>query len=96
MSYAIDGVEYGAETYFEGRRVRWSFLDGDCTEGEWYVAADLICFVYEDIPNHQCWKFYLRGGQLMARFENDPLASEVYSTHERADPLICLGPDVGV
>ena len=96
LSYSSGGIEYGAETYFENRRVRWSFLDGECTEGHWYVAADLICFVYDDIPNHQCWKFYLRGGQLLARFENDPEADAIYSTHKRKESLLCLGPDVGV
>lgn len=96
LSYSASGGEYGAEEYFDGRRVRWSFLDGKCTEGEWFAEGDQVCFVYEDIPRTQCWKFYLRQGRLMARFENDPMATELYETSRRDEPLMCLGPEVGV
>ncbi len=40
LSYASSGGEYGAEEYFDGRRVRWSYLDGDCAEGRWYEAGE--------------------------------------------------------
>lgn len=96
LSYASQGTEYGAEEYFENRRVRWSFLDGECTDGRWYVQNEQICFVYEDIPSPQCWQFFLRGGRLLARFENDPAATELYETRRRSGPLQCLGPEVGV
>lgn len=95
-AYANGSSAYGAETYFDNRRVRWSFLDGDCTDGEWYVAGQQICFVYEDIPTPQCWQFYLQGGRLTARFENDPAATELYETQQQDEPLYCKGPDVGV
>lgn len=96
FTYASDGAAYGAEEYLEGRRVRWSFLDGDCQEGEWYVSGDQICFVYDEIPAPQCWQFYLRSGRLLARFENDPEATELYETSQENEPLLCLGPEVGV
>lgn len=96
FSYANSGGAYGAEDYLENRRVRWSFLDGECTEGEWYASGDQICFVYEDIPNAQCWHFYLRGGRLTARFQNEPDATELYETSRQDEPLYCKGPDVGV
>lgn len=95
-SYANGSATYGAETYFDNRRVRWSFLDGECTDGEWYVAGEQICFVYDDIPDPQCWQFYMRGGRLTARFQNDPTATELYETQQRDEPLYCKGPDVGV
>lgn len=96
LTYSSDGQDYGAEEYLEGRRVRWSFLDGECQEGFWYEAGDQICFVYEDIPGPQCWQFYERGSRLLARFENDPERTELYETASRGEPLMCLGPKVGV
>ena len=92
-----DGLSvYGAETYFDNRRVRWSFLNGDCTDGEWYVSGEQICFVYDDIPRPHCWQFYMKGGRLTAKFENNPNSTEIYETEQRDEPLYCKGPDVGV
>jgi len=96
FSYASGGIAYGAEDYLDNRRVRWSFLDGDCTEGEWYVSGDQICFVYDDIPSPQCWTFYLRGGRLTAQFQSDPAATELYETAREDEPLYCKGPKIGV
>ncbi len=95
-AYANGTATYGAETYFDNRRVRWSFLDGDCTDGEWYVSGEQICFIYDDIPNPQCWQFYMQGGRLTARYENDPSSTELYETRQSDEPLYCKGPDVGV
>lgn len=96
LYYATDGYAYGIEEYFEGRRVRWSFLDGECQEGEWYPAGDMICFVYDGIGDPQCWTFYDRPGGLLARFENDPEETELVETKQTKDPLTCLGPKTGV
>lgn len=96
LSYRSAGGEYGAEEYLANRRVRWSFLDGDCTEGYWYVEGPQICFIYDTIPDPQCWSFYLRGGRLLARFENDPSGTELIETSRRDGPLYCLGPEIGV
>ncbi len=96
LSYATGGIDYGAEEYLDGRRVRWSFLDGQCQDGEWYPAGDQVCFVYEAIDGVQCWQFYMRGGGLMARFENNPEATELYEMRRMSEPLLCLGPEVGV
>lgn len=96
LTYSSSGSAYGVEEYLSDRRVRWSFLDGTCQDGKWYVSGEQICFVYEDIPNPQCWRFYLRGERLLARFENDPTATELYETQRRDEPLMCPGPKVGV
>jgi hypothetical protein len=96
FSYSTGGAPYGAEEYLDDRRVRWSFLDGECQDGEWYVSGDQICFLYESIEAPQCWKFYLRNDRLMARFENDPMATELYETNRQNEPLLCLGPKIGV
>ena len=96
LTYSSGGTPYGAEQYFEGRRVRWTFLDGECQDGRWFVSGDQICFVYEDIPEPQCWQFYAEGSRLLARFENDPAQTELYETARQDGPLMCLGPKVGV
>ena len=96
LSYRSAGGEYGAEEYLDNRRVRWSFLDGECTEGYWYVEGPQICFIYDTIPSPQCWSFYLRSGRLLARFENSPSGTELIETNRRDGPLYCVGPEVGV
>ena len=67
LSYSSQGRSYGAEQYLPGRRVIWTFLDGECQEGSWYEEAGLICFVYENNFEPQCWSFWERGGGLAAR-----------------------------
>ena len=42
------------------------------------------------------WSFYLRGGRLLARFENNPEGTELIETSRRDSPLYCVGPEVGV
>lgn len=96
LTYSAGGFPFGIEEYRPGRRVRWSYLDGECEEGEWYPAGEMICFIYEAYPDHQCWTFYLRDEKLFARFENDPDATELYETHQSREPMQCLGPKVGV
>ena len=94
--YGYGGAPYGAEEYLDDRRVRWSFLDGKCREGYWYEEAGNICFVYEDNPVPQCWSFYSSGGGLVARYENEPDLPEFYEMRQTEEPMMCLGPDVGV
>lgn len=96
LFYGQNGQAYGAEVYLENRRVRWSFLDGECKEGFWYEQGRQICFVYEDNPDPQCWAFHTENGRLIARFENLPGATELYEAQDVGEEMICLGPDVGV
>ncbi|MDF3414182.1 hypothetical protein HKX54_06920 [Sulfitobacter sp. M57] len=96
LFYGKSGQAYGAEIYYENRRVEWSFLDGDCKEGEWYDANGLICFVYENNPDPQCWSFSKGANGLIARFENRPDTTELYEANEGDQKMLCLGPKVGV
>ena len=96
LYYGVGGSEYGAEEYLSGRRVRWSLLDGKCRDGTWYQQGSEICFVYEDPADPQCWTFFRRANGIVARFENDPFQTELYETRQSNDPLMCLGPDIGV
>lgn len=96
LYYGYDGEAYGVERYLEGRRVVWSFLDGRCKEGVWYEDSGQICFVYEDRPDPQCWTFSETPSGLVARFENNPDATELYEAQENDKEMLCYGPDVGV
>lgn len=96
LFYGRGGEAYGAEIYHENRRVQWSFLDGDCRDGEWYEEAGLICFVYEDNPDPQCWSFVEGNRGLTARFENEPNTTELYEAQDQGQEMLCLGPKVGV
>ena len=96
LFYGYQGEAYGAERYLPGRRVIWSFLDGDCKEGVWYEDRGMICFVYEDRPDPQCWRFERQAGGLVARFENDPEATTLYEARDLGEEMVCHGPEVGV
>lgn len=96
LFYGQNGQAYGAEVYLENRRVKWSFLDGQCKEGFWYEQSGQICFVYENNPDPQCWVFHTEAGRLVARFENLPNATELYEADDVGEEMICLGPEIGV
>ena len=97
LYYGRQGAPYGAEIYHDNRRVQWSFLDGQCQEGRWYEAGPgLICFVYEDIPDPQCWTFSKGAGGLIARFEDNAESSALYEAEDIGEEMLCLGPKVGV
>ncbi len=96
LYYGQYGLPYGVEEYFGNRRVRWSFLDGECKDGRWYAQRDLICFVYDDSPQPQCWRFFMSGNALTARFEEPGEPLTLYEVSEAREPMICLGPKIGV
>lgn len=96
LYFGSDGEAYGVERYLDDRRVIWSFLDGKCKDGIWYEEAGQICFVYEDRPDPQCWTFQEGPRGLIARFENDPEATELYEAQDIGEEMLCYGPDVGV
>lgn len=96
LFFGQNGRAYGAEIYKEDRRVQWSFLDGECKDGEWYEDNGLICFVYEDNPTPQCWSFEKGPSGLIARFENRPGTTELYEAQDLGEEMLCLGPRIGV
>ena len=96
LTFGSGGTAFGAEEYRENRRVRWSFLDGECLEGVWYPEETAICFVYEDDPDAHCWHFFAIPGGLRAEFLDDSGLTTLYEVGEMEDGLGCLGPDVGV
>ena len=97
LHYGNGAAPYGVERYMAGRRVIWSFLDGECQEGTWYEdEAGQICFIYENNLNPQCWSFRLGAEGLIARFENDPEDTLLYEAQDIGEEMICHGPKVGV
>jgi len=97
LTYATEGnAPYGAEEYLPGRQVRWAFSGDTCKEGRWFNEGTLICFVYEDDPEPQCWTFYLTDRGLRAQFEGREETAPLYSVAESAEPLFCPGPQIGV
>ena len=94
--YGAGGAPYGGEEYLENRRVRWSFLDGKCQDGQWYEEDGMICFTYDNRPEPQCWSFERSAGGLVARFGGQQAMTELYEVEKSDEPLMCLGPDVGV
>ena len=90
------GEAYGAERYLPGRRVEWSFLDGNCKSGQWYALGQSICFVYEDRPDPQCWEFEATKNGLRATFLGTGETKELYEAEQSSDPMYCKGPEVGV
>jgi hypothetical protein len=97
LYFGRGGAPYGAEVYLDNRRVRWSFLDGECKDGYWYEEApSSICFVYEDRPEPQCWNFEKGDTGLIARFKNNPQSLDLYEAEDVYEEMICLGPKVGV
>jgi hypothetical protein len=96
LFYGREGRTYGAEKYLDNRRVLWSFLDGQCKEGRWYEEAGEICFVYEDRGDPQCWSFEKGQNGLVAQFESNPEAVDLYEAQDSDDEMLCLGPEVGV
>ncbi|WP_092501127.1 hypothetical protein [Meinhardsimonia xiamenensis] len=97
LAYAEGGEVYGVEQYLPGRRVIWAFVGEQCQRGWWYSQGELICFVYDEEPNPQCWRFFRApAGGLIAEFADGEPGLSLYEAQNTEGPLICPGPDVGV
>lgn len=96
LVYGTEAGPYGIEEYLPGRRVRWSFLDGECMDGRWYPQGDAICFAYEGRESPECWRFFRDGAQLGARPTGEPDSAPLYVIADSPEPLICRGPRLGV
>ena len=96
LTFSADGQVYGIEEYLDGRRVRWAVLEDQCQDGFWYPQGEMICFIYEAIEAPQCWTFYEGPAGLTAQFENEGGSTTLFETRQTDEPLVCLGPEVGV
>ena len=96
LTYAQGGVIWGTEQYNANRVVMWAFTDDECRAGYWYEDGDQICFIYDDPADPKCWLFYLDASGMRARFATDPPEMDLSEVANSAEPIGCLGPDVGV
>jgi hypothetical protein len=60
-----------------------------------FESAGLICFVYENNDEPQCWSFEKGLSGLIARFRNDAESTQLYEARQTEEPLLCLGPKIG-
>ena len=97
LTFSSQGMPYGIEQYLPGRRVIWAFIGQECEEGYWYQREDMICFVYDNFPEEQCWHFFETDRGLRAVFIGpDGPSTELVEVQQSSEPLICEGPGVGV
>jgi len=96
LVYGTTSGPYGIEDYMPDRRVRWSFLDGECVEGVWYPQGEAICFAYENREEPQCWYFYDEPAGLRARPVEAPEGASLYEISRSPEPMQCKGPRIGV
>ncbi len=97
LHFTQDGLPFGSERYFPGRRSLWRTPDGACETGRWTPRGDAICFVYEMTPEPQCWRFTRSGGRIRATYLEDGVPDPGSVLLDRIDdaPLDCPGPRVG-
>lgn len=96
LSYAQDGVVWGSEQYLPGRKVVWAFTEDDCQYGHWFEDRGNICFLYDNDPDAQCWKFFREASGLRAIFMGADGGTALSEVAQSTKPLNCPGPDVGV
>ena len=100
LTYGGAGAVWGQEEYLPGHQVIWAFTDQPCQYGTWTEAlsadnAPMICFIYDDSEDQNCWQFYHVKTGLVALFvgEGNTALTEVDQT---SAPMQCPGPKVGV
>ncbi|HEY0213164.1 MAG TPA: hypothetical protein VGC40_06205 [Paenirhodobacter sp.] len=96
IEYSAQGQPYGTEEYRPGHKVVWAFEGDECREGDWFPRGEQICFDYHDETELQCWTFHDTPGGLVALFEGQDQGQPLMSLRERATPLNCPAPDLGV
>jgi len=92
------GEPFGAEQYFDDKRVIWAFEGGQCQRGIWFAnTKNEICFVYDENPEPQCWEFIeMPGGAFHARSVGSDPSADLVTSSVGTEPLDCPLPDLGV
>lgn len=96
MTWSEFGQVYGVEHYLPNRRVRWTLLGDTCVEGSWYAQGSAICFQYDDTPDPVCWEMTPAPTGLNASLVGRAGESAFVVIEPTAEPMACLGPEVGV
>jgi len=97
LYFSRDGLPFGAEQYFSGRRTLWRFFDGTCDAGRWEPRGELVCFSYATDPDWRCWRLWREDGRLAAVLvvEGADTGSPLRLDRTDETDLACPGPDVG-
>lgn len=92
------GEAFGAEQYFDDKRVIWEFEGGECQRGVWFAnPAGEICFAYEGSAGSQCWAFLeAPDGRFHARLSGEAASEDLVTRDVGRDALDCPAPDIGV
>ncbi|KIT17708.1 hypothetical protein [Jannaschia aquimarina] len=92
------GRPFGAEQYFEDKRVIWAFEGGQCQRGIWFEnRSGQICFVYDGDPAPQCWDFIeMPSGDFHARADGADPSEDLVTSNVDTGDLDCPLPDLGV
>lgn len=96
LYFSQDGISYGVEQFFKGRRSKWRYSDGICEDGEWFALGDLICFNYENGLETQCWHFLKTDKGYAARAEGAPKTEVITLEHIDTKPVLCSGEGLSV
>lgn len=91
-----NGTYFGAEQYFQNRKVYWQYLDSQCLRGKWYGQGSAICFEYENQSGPQCWSVWQEAGRLYAQAIDGETDSPLELVLKDKLPLPCAGPDLGM
>jgi hypothetical protein len=97
LHFTLDGLPFGSERFFAGRRSLWRYVDGTCAHGHWFGEGDAICFLYDGETTPICWTFTTEGGEYQARLVENGAETGFVLDLAAIDeaPLDCPGPEVG-
>jgi hypothetical protein len=97
LHFTLDGMPFGTERFYPGRRSLWRFEGQACDPGVWYGSGEAICFVYETEPGPQCWLFRSDGAGYSASLVENGVETGFVLDLEQIDdaPMPCPGPEVG-
>ncbi|MGR3491934.1 MAG: hypothetical protein ACU0DW_07720 [Shimia sp.] len=90
-----DGVPYGWELHFPGRRVLWTLGDGECKSGTWRADGQAICFLYDGETQSHCWLYQQGEDGLTASLLGGVAPIEGYRVTIWDGALDCPGPAPG-
>lgn len=96
LDYATEGRVWGSETYHPGRRVTDADAGGPCRSGRWFPRGEAVCFVYDDLPDEHCWRYWREGATVLASPLTAGPDEPPQTVTPAAGPLTCPGPDLGV
>jgi hypothetical protein len=95
LHFTLDGLPFGSEQYFPGRRSLWRFADGTCDRGGWWAEGERICFAYDGHPEPQCWRFLRDGDRFRAELADGDGALVLDLSRTDDARLPCPAPDLG-